>query len=178
MTSEGDILDPSTRGARIVGIGDASFAFEPHNCFACGSLNTHGLNLVLHVGDDDCWTEVSLPSRFEGWQGIAHGGIVATILDEVMAWALVHHDVWGVTARMAIDFRRPVHIGRPIRAVGRLTSRRRRVFETAASIVDPATGAELATASGVYVAAPEDRKRELKERYGFRVVEAVEVYPG
>jgi acyl-coenzyme A thioesterase PaaI-like protein len=122
--------------------------------------------------------EIALPERFEGWQGIAHGGIVATILDEVMAWALVHHDVWGVTARMSIEFRRPIRVGQGIRAEGRLTSRKRRVFETAALIVDRATGQELATATGVYVSAPEERKQELKERYGFRVVEAVEMAPG
>lgn len=174
MTSDRDVIDPAAQRARIVGIGDTRFAFEPHNCFACGSLNASGLNLVLHVGDDHCWTEITLPERFEGWHGIAHGGIVATILDEVMAWALVHQDVWGVTARMSIEFRRPIRIGVPIRAQGRMTSRRRRVFETSAVIVDPITGDELATGSGIYVAAPEERKQELKERYGFRILEPAE----
>ena len=49
---------------------------------------------------------------------MAHGGIVCTILDEVMAWALVAEDNWGVTARMNVDVPRPVPIGRPIRAEG------------------------------------------------------------
>jgi hypothetical protein len=40
--------------------------------------------------------------------------------------------------------------------------------------VDPATDAILATAEATYVAAPEERKRELKERYGFRLVDAAE----
>ena len=62
---------------------------RPHHCFACGTLNIHGLHLELHVEDGRCWTELTLPERFEGWEGIAHGGIVCTILDEVMAWALV-----------------------------------------------------------------------------------------
>jgi len=170
LTSEPDILRPETETGRIVGVGGTRFALEPHNCFACGSLNSHGLNLVLHLGDDHCWTELRLPDRFEGWQGIAHGGIVCTILDEVMAWSLVQHDVWGVTARMIVDFRRPVRIGRAIRGEGRLVERRRRVLDATGRIVDAGTGEELAAAKGTYVAASEDRKRELKERYGFRAL--------
>ncbi|HLA16796.1 MAG TPA: PaaI family thioesterase [Candidatus Limnocylindrales bacterium] len=174
MTSEPDILRPEDQGGLIVGVGGTVFALEPHNCFACGSLNTHGLNLVLHLGDDHCWTELRLADSFEGWQGIAHGGIVCTILDEVMAWSLVQHDVWGVTARMAVEFRRPVRIGQAIRGEGRLEGRRRRVLEASARILDAASGEVLATASGTYVAASEDRKRQLKERYGFRSLEPAE----
>ena len=56
----------------------------------------------------------------------------------------------------------------PIRAEGWVTRSRRRLIETAATIVEPASGEVLATAEAVYVDAPEDRKQELKERYGFR----------
>jgi acyl-coenzyme A thioesterase PaaI-like protein len=150
---------------------DRRFAFEPHNCFACGSLNTGGLQLDLHVDGERCWTSLELPSRFQGWDGIAHGGIVCTILDEVMAWSLVDHDNWGLTARLSVDFKRPVPLDTPIRAEGWITTTRRRLFSTAGQIVDPATGVILATAEATYVAAPEDRKRELKERYGFRLID-------
>jgi uncharacterized protein (TIGR00369 family) len=152
-----------------VRIGDNRIVVDPHNCFACGSLNVHGLHLDLHAGGDACWTELELDSRFEGWEGIAHGGIVCTILDEVMAWALVDHDVWGVTARMQVDFKRPVPIGRRIRGEGRVLEARRRVVYAEGIIVDPEDGAELARAAATFVAAPERRKQELKERYGFRL---------
>src|SRR5215203_4010270 len=69
-----------------------AFEFEPHNCFACGTLNTHGLQLSIHLEEARSWTELTLDRRFEGWQEVAHGGIVCTILDEVMAWALVAED--------------------------------------------------------------------------------------
>ena len=102
---------------------DERFAFEPHNCFACGTLNAQGLHLELHVDGKRCWTDLAIPSRFQGWDEIAHGGIVATILDEVMAWSLVDHDNWGLTARMTVDFKRPVPLGRPIHAEGWVTGR-------------------------------------------------------
>ena len=148
------------------------FEFSPHHCFACGSLNANGLQLDLHVEPGRCWTELALDNRFEGWEGIVHGGILCTILDEVMAWALVGEDNWGVTARMNVTFRRPVLVGTTVRAEGWITEARRRVVATAARIVDATTGDELASSTGMYVAASPERKRELRERYAFRPVAA------
>jgi uncharacterized protein (TIGR00369 family) len=152
-----------------VRIGGSRIVLEPHNCFACGTLNVHGIGLELHAGDDRCWTELVLPKRFEGWEGMAHGGIVCTILDEVMAWALVDHDMWGVTARMSVEFKQPVPVGRPIRGEGRVVAIRRRLVDAEGVILDPASGSLLARAEATFVGAPEARKRELKERYGFRL---------
>ena len=126
---------------------------------------------MLHLEHERSWTALVLDRRFEGWEGIAHGGIVSTILDEVMAWSLVASDNWGVTARLAVEFRQPVPIETRLRADGWVTRARRRVVDTAARMVDLETGVELATATGVYVAADADRKRELQERYGFRRLE-------
>ncbi len=144
------------------------FAFEPHHCFACGTLNTSGLQLDLHVDGGTCWANLVIPQRFQGWHDIAHGGIVSTILDEVMAWSLVDQDTWGVTARLGVAFRRPVPLERPLHAEGWIVEARRRVFRTAAQLVDEADGAILASADGTYVAAAEERKQDLKRRYGYR----------
>jgi uncharacterized protein (TIGR00369 family) len=145
-----------------------TFEFEPHNCFACGALNEHGLKLQLHLEERRSWTEFALEDRFEGWRGVTHGGIIATVLDEVMAWALVAEDNWGVTARMTLDFKRPVPVGTKVRADGWIVRSRRRLVDTAGQIVD-GDGAVLATAEAVYLAAGEERKRELMERYGVRI---------
>lgn len=150
------------------------FEFAAHNCFACGTLNANGMGLVLHVDADRCWTELELERRFEGWEGIAHGGIISTILDEVMAWSLVGSDNWGVTARLAIQFRGPVPIETLVRAEGWVTHSRRRVVDTAGRLVQVGSGAELASATGVYVAADATRKRLLQERYLFRRLDADE----
>jgi uncharacterized protein (TIGR00369 family) len=152
-----------------VRIGGSRIVLDPHNCFACGSLNTHGIQLELHAGDGRCWTELELDRRFEGWEGIAHGGIVTTILDEVMAWALVDNDAWGLTARMQVEFKRPVPIGRRIRGEGRVVEVRRRIIRAEGVLLDARDGTVLATAEGTFMAAPDDRKQALKERYGFRL---------
>ena len=153
------------------------FEIAPHNCFACGQLNVNGLHLELHTAGGRCWTELAIPRQFEGWEGIVHGGILSTILDEVMAWALIDHDLWGVTARLAVDFRRPVRVGVPIRAEGWVSEARRRVVDTAAEIRGLTTGELLATATGRYVGAGEDRKREIRERYQIRLVEEADESP-
>ena len=161
MTSE-------LRAGAVPGPGVRPFEIADHNCFACGSLNRDGLGLVLHVEPGRAWTHLILPERFEGWAGIAHGGIVCTILDEVMAWALVGEDNWGLTARLSVDFRRPVPIGGEVRAEGWITRSRRRLVDTAATIVEARTGHELATATATYVASSGARKAELQDRYGFK----------
>jgi uncharacterized protein (TIGR00369 family) len=157
-----------TSEPRVIDVpGVPRFEVAPHHCFACGTLNEHGLGLVLHVEPRRAWIETVLDRRFEGWEGVAHGGIVATILDEVMAWSLAAEDNWGVTARMAVQFRRPVEVGQAVRADGWITRSRRRLVETEGRIVDAVDGTPLATATGVYVAADEERKRELRARYRF-----------
>ena len=110
------------------------FDFEPHHCFACGELNEHGLHLELHASPEGCWTELTLEPRFQGWESVAHGGVVTTLLDEVMAWSVIGRDTWGVTARLNVAFHRPIPIGRPIRAEGWVTEDRRRSFRNS----DPA----------------------------------------
>jgi uncharacterized protein (TIGR00369 family) len=142
------------------------FRIAPHNCFACGELNESGLHLALNLEAGRCWIEMEMPRRLEGWEGIIHGGILCTIMDEVMAWALVQADSWGVTAKMSVEFRKPVTVGMRIRAEGWVADSRRRIHTTAGRMVDAETGVELVRAEATYLGAPERRKQELKERYG------------
>lgn len=162
MTSE---ARPATR------IGGRAFRFEPHRCFACGELNEGGLQLELHTDETGCRTDLTLDARFQGWEGTAHGGILCTILDEVMAWAVIGRDVWGVTARMTVEFHRPVPVGRPLRAEGTVTRAARRLYRTEGRIHDAETGEVLASGEGAYVAAPPERLAELKARYQLRPVD-------
>jgi acyl-coenzyme A thioesterase PaaI-like protein len=159
LTSEATVID-------VPGI--PRFEIAPHHCFACGSLNTTGMQLELHVEPSRSWVELALEPRFQGWEGIAHGGILCTILDEVMAWALVGQDSWGLTARLGVDFKRPVTVGQALRAEGWVTRSRRRLVETAGKVLDRTSGEVLATATGLYVAADDATAQELRRRYGWR----------
>jgi uncharacterized protein (TIGR00369 family) len=145
---------------------DAVLKTEPHACFGCGELNEAGLHLELHLEPGRCWAELEIPERFQGWEGVVHGGVLTTIMDEVMTWSLIERDSWGVTARLSMDFKQPVFVGRRVRALGRVVEDRRRVVTTAGSIVDPDTGIELVTAQATFVTVNAARKQELEARYG------------
>jgi uncharacterized protein (TIGR00369 family) len=160
-----------TSEPRIVAAdGVAAFEFAEHHCFACGSLNEHGIGMTIHIDHGRAWSEVELEQRFEGWQGVAHGGILATLLDEVMGWTMAAGDDWGVTARLAVEYRKPIAPGTKLRVEGWITRGRRRVVETAGRIVDARDGTELATATATYVTVDEARKQELRQQYGIRRV--------
>jgi acyl-coenzyme A thioesterase PaaI-like protein len=163
---------PANPGPNDDALPEVTIEVEPHNCFACGELNEHGLHLELHVDGDRCWTALSIPTRFQGWDDIAHGGIVCTILDEVMAWSLAATDNWGLTARMSVEFRKPVPLGRPIRGEGWISANRRRLIETGGRLTDVQSGELLAAANATYVAADPERKRQLQARYRFRLARA------
>jgi uncharacterized protein (TIGR00369 family) len=165
-TAVGSTTDPDGAVATPVLLSYEDFRVRPHNCFACGELNEVGLHLQLRLEPGRCWTELEMPRRFEGWEGVIHGGILCTVMDEVMAWALVQEDNWGVTAKMSVDFRRPVTVGQRVRAEGWVTDTRRRIHSTAGRMVDAESGRELVRAEATYLAASGERKRELKERYG------------
>ncbi len=125
--------------------------FDDGNCFACGPENAAG----LHVHFDRDQREgvvalVTLAPQFQGWRGIAHGGIVMALLDEAMAHAAGFAGHRGVTASVSVRFRHPVPLERPIEVRGRVTWHRRNVLGVEATIGDR-DGRLLAQAQGSFV---------------------------
>jgi uncharacterized protein (TIGR00369 family) len=147
---------------------EGAFDFEPHRCFACGELNEQGLHLAIHTDPSGSWTETTLEPRFQGWEAVAHGGIVCTLLDEVMAWAVIGRGTWGVTARLNVTFRRPIPVGRAIRAEGWVVDENRRAHRAEGRVVDAASGEILAIGESTFVAVPPNEVERLKARYGMR----------
>ena len=68
----------------------------PH-CFVCGDQNVHGLKAKFFFDGEKAFTEVTADGSFEGYRGIYHGGIIATLLDEVMIKAILAQPVTAVT---------------------------------------------------------------------------------
>ncbi|HVC77313.1 MAG TPA: PaaI family thioesterase [Candidatus Micrarchaeaceae archaeon] len=98
--------------------------FDGH-CFGCGPLNTEGLRLVFVPGPDGSSVDFEVPERYQSWTGMAHGGIVALLLDEAVGWAAWHAGHPGVTGRLQVSYRRPLKLGEPIRIVGKVERVRR-----------------------------------------------------
>ncbi len=116
-------------------------------CFACGKANPHGLKLPVVEKADGVELDYVVPEEFAGWQGIVHGGIVATILDELLAYACNRPNRAMLTAEMTVRYRRPVMTGQPVHGTARVTENRGRLMLAEASLIDQA-GRLLAEATG------------------------------
>lgn len=122
-------------------------------CFACGKNNPHGLGMKVRFDDEErqALCDLSLPRRFQGWDGIAHGGVVSTMLDEIMAHAVIHFEGQAVTGSMESRYRAPVPLDTDLTVRGWITGRRGAVVDTRA-VVEPAGGGKpLAEASARFL---------------------------
>ncbi len=122
-----------------------------NRCFGCGPANQNGLRLEFMLAEDG--TVVSLPevSRdFEGHPGFLHGGIIVTLLDEAMSKAVRALGYTSVTAKMEVEFRRPVPSGVRLLLEGRVVSSEGRKHWTEAVIADAGENI-LAFAKGLFV---------------------------
>jgi acyl-coenzyme A thioesterase PaaI-like protein len=111
-------------------------------CFACGQKNPIGLKLAFHLDGDEYVTTFQVRREHQGWAGIGHGGLVATVLDETMTRFLWEKDINSVTARLQVRYRHPIHVGDLLEIRGRIVRLRPPLIEMAA----------VATANGVIVA--------------------------
>ena len=141
------------------------YAFADHNCFACGRDNAIGMRLHIELGEGEARTSWIGGDDYVGWSDKLHGGIIATLLDEVMAWAPSSHDSWAVTAELTVRYRSPAMPGERLEANGRVVERRRRIYRVAGE-VRGADGRLVAEGSGTYLGAAPSEKEDLKARYG------------
>jgi uncharacterized protein (TIGR00369 family) len=137
----------------------------PHTrgCIVCGRDNPHGLHLHLHVDEQTGIVTCEFAPRPEhiGFEGIIHGGVLSTVLDEAMVWCAT----WAgkrfcVAGEMNVRFRQSVSVGQKLSVEARITSIRSRLIEAEGFIRD-ASGKVLAEATGKYVPVPPDRNQQF-----------------
>ena len=139
MTPADENLTPMAHSAR-------------NRCFGCGPANPIGLHLEFLLAENGAVVCLAtLPQHFEGHPGYAHGGIIATLLDEVMSKTVRALGLTGLTSQLEIVYRFPVHSGVPIRLEGRLVRIEGRKHWTEARLLD-SKGRVLAEGKGLFVA--------------------------
>lgn len=120
-------------------------------CFACGTDNPHGLQISYQIMEPgEVRAEWRPEERFTGFDGVVHGGIVTTALDESMAKAIVSTDTKALTCEIKVRFHHSVHPGADVSIHGWVVERKRRMIKTEASVCD-FCGQELAHAWGVFL---------------------------
>jgi len=129
---------------------DGSLNDDGH-CFACGKDNPIGLGMRVTYGDDDsARCEITLDKRYQGWREVIHGGIVTTLLDEIMAHAMIYHVGQSVTTGIEVRYAKPMQVDRPVVVEGRVEERRH-LIRCTAKVTDAADGTVLATAKSNFM---------------------------
>ena len=85
---------------------------DTHNCFACSPGNSHGLQMKVYYGDGTVYSWVTVPEYMCGWNKTVHGGIISTILDEIMGWAGIYLlKQITITKKITVEFIKTVYVG-------------------------------------------------------------------
>ena len=124
-----------------------------NHCFACGKDNPQGMRLKFFLDEQtrQATCTFKLSRRYQGPPGHAHGGIIATILDEAMGKINRLHKVLALTRSMQVDYLKPVPLGAMLLVTGREQSANGREYVNVAEISDH-TGRVLARSTGTFLA--------------------------
>ena len=104
-------------------------------CFGCGVDNPHGLQLQFHLHPDGTAEASWIPdTKWEGLQGIVHGGVITTLLDEAMAKAVAAAGCRSMTAELRVRFRQYAKTGELLRVRGWIVRHKGRLIEAEAAV--------------------------------------------
>lgn len=115
-------------------------------CFACGKDNPFGLRLKISSDANGVYTTFTVKQRYEGFKDITHGGIVATILDEMIAWACRKRNKDVLTAELIVRYKQKLPIGETVQAFGRILQEHGRLI-IGESLIKDSKGQIIATAN-------------------------------
>ena len=122
-----------------------------NRCVVCGPDNPRGLRISYARQEDGAVTADWCPSEdWEGFQGIVHGGIISTVLDEAMSKAVAAASCEALTGELKVRFRRLVASREPLHIRGWITARATRLVQAEASLT-AADGSERAHAWASFV---------------------------
>jgi uncharacterized protein (TIGR00369 family) len=123
-----------------------------HSCFVCGESNSSGFNLRSETDGRVVRTHFVFGAAHVGFKQTVHGGLTATLLDEIMTWACaVQAKRFAYCAELNVRYIHPVRPEQQMIATAELVANRRgRLFEAKAELKDQA-GTVLATATGKYL---------------------------
>lgn len=130
------------------------------NCFVCGDQNETGLKARFYFDGEKAFTEVTASAQFEGYMGIYHGGVISSLLDEVMIKSILARGKYVVTVELTVRYLAPVNVGDRIIFSGRLVKTRGRVNFTSGEACGD-DGRVFATATAKYVEADDEMRRRL-----------------
>ena len=150
---------------------------EGHNCFACGTNNPIGLKLDFYRQGNSVCSDVVLSRNHVGWQNMAHGGIISTLLDEVMSWTVIYFKkAFSVTRQIQVRYLRPVPVEVLLTVKGTITSDGTSRSCQAEAVLLNSKGNILAKGEGEFVLLSEDRLTALPDEFKDQMMDLFKKY--
>jgi uncharacterized protein (TIGR00369 family) len=163
---EGPLLserEPLEDAAEPAGLNDRS---DYQRCFVCGAQNATGLRMEFRHEGERVVADFLPEEAFQGFPGVVHGGILASLLDETLSRTALLHGEWVMTGRLEIRYRQPAVVGQMLRVSAEIEQRRARMVVARGAIVlaaDPET--IIAEARGTFLPYPEKLRQEALQTY-------------
>jgi len=110
--------------------------FMDESCFACGSQNKNGLKLEIAENAEGVHAAIDPPIWSQGYSGVVHGGIVATILDEMAVWAALKKGYKSVTAELTMRVKSAMQVNQHYTAAAKVVNTKHRLIEAESKILD------------------------------------------
>lgn len=128
-------------------------------CYACGQRNPYGLHMVFRLEDDTIVSDFQPREEHQGFPGVIHGGIIATMLDETLnrTSMLSENPQWTMTGRLEVRYRRSVPFGPLLRVRASLITQRGRMIQATGKLTRADDESViLADAQGTFMALTPD----------------------
>ena len=128
------------------------------SCFVCGRENSSGLNMTFYeTSPGEVVAEYTVSEEYQGYPGVVHGGIIASILDEASGRSQMGPGPsrFMFTAQLSIRYRKPVPVGQPLKILGHAGESKGRIAKATGEIYGP-DGLLLAQAETVLVDVPQE----------------------
>ncbi|NCB09270.1 MAG: PaaI family thioesterase [Bacteroidia bacterium] len=145
---------------------------KPHeyHCFGCSPFNEIGLQMEFWEDDDSLIARWQPRRSLEGWIGVLHGGIQATLADEMAGWVvMIKLKTAGVTSSLNVEYLKPVLVSKgEITIIGKVVSTEKRLAKISCVLLD-GNGVLCMTAEASYFCFPENIARS---KYNYPGIDA------
>lgn len=131
-------------------------------CFACGDENERGMKIKLYEENGKIEGTITIDEHLKGYAGMAHGGIICALLDEVMIWAAVMFGAkktMYITTDIQVKYLAPVPTAHQVKVSGWVVEEKGKIAFCEGEVVREEK--TLATSKGKFLAMGEDRLKEI-----------------
>ncbi len=134
---------------------------EGYNCFGCAPHSERGLRMEFWEDGDDIVSQWMPRTEFQGWHNTLHGGIQATLADEIASWVIFRKlQTGGVTSKMEVKYLRPIRTDEgAITLRAHIVEQRRNLVRVAITI-NNSHGERATEVECLYFTFPQERARE------------------